>query len=275
MSQDELAKASGVPKGTIGTIEAGYLKSPPGLQVLDKLARGLRVDPSVLIDLVRNEGDTPASLNKFHEKLHENLTDIPISENSDPEHAVKSKTQSEQSLKASEINTYEPITIRDSICNEDQKTGLINEKVISLSQIHPIREVKLLPVYGVEICGKKSMLEQKSLYFIEVMDILADCSDCAVVSDGKSLYGYREGDFVALKLLPDEAPFDDEDVVIWTEGKGAGHRIYHHDDRGGYLEAIPGSGDPWRTDATSPGVRIVGAVTGLVFGRRSKRIEHP
>lgn len=216
----------------------------------------------------------PAPLTELQPQLHEVLDSEPISEISDSGHTVNAKTQDQQSPKPSESEAYGVVTNVDSICNEKQTIGHKDDKLIGLTQIPLVYTGKLLPVYGVDACGVFPMTDQKPLYFIEVPDIIADNSDCAVVSDGKSLFGYRNGDYVALKLLENEEPFDDEDVVVWTEGKGASHRVYHHDDRGGYLEGFQGSGDPWRSEIT-PGVRIVGAETARINGRRCKRVECP
>ncbi|MNY17040.1 hypothetical protein D3C86_1503370 [compost metagenome] len=51
MSQDDLAIASGVPKGTIGTIEAGNLKGPPTIPTLRGIEKGLRLQPGTLLNL--------------------------------------------------------------------------------------------------------------------------------------------------------------------------------------------------------------------------------
>lgn len=51
MSQEELAIASGLPKGTIGTIEAGNLKGPPTIQTLRGIERGLRLPAGTFLGL--------------------------------------------------------------------------------------------------------------------------------------------------------------------------------------------------------------------------------
>lgn len=54
-SQVDLAKSAGIPSATIAAIEAGRVTKAPRIDTLEKLAKGLRVDPQVLISLARGE----------------------------------------------------------------------------------------------------------------------------------------------------------------------------------------------------------------------------
>lgn len=57
LTQEELARASGVPRSTIASIESGVVTRAPRIDTLALLAKGLRVEPSVLIDLALGYGD--------------------------------------------------------------------------------------------------------------------------------------------------------------------------------------------------------------------------
>lgn len=56
-TQDDLATAAGVSKGLISMLEGGRLKGPPKTANLLKLARGLNVDPEILIQLSQGRED--------------------------------------------------------------------------------------------------------------------------------------------------------------------------------------------------------------------------
>lgn len=52
MTQEELSTVSKVPKGTIGTIEAGNLKNAPTFLTLSMLETGLRLAPGSLVKII-------------------------------------------------------------------------------------------------------------------------------------------------------------------------------------------------------------------------------
>lgn len=54
-TQEGLARVSKVPKGTIGSIEAGNLKGPPTLPTLEKLEAALRLNQGMLISVLRED----------------------------------------------------------------------------------------------------------------------------------------------------------------------------------------------------------------------------
>ena len=56
-NQYELADAAGVSKGTVSMLEAGKSANIPKDSTLEKLARGLRVDPEILLELAQGKSD--------------------------------------------------------------------------------------------------------------------------------------------------------------------------------------------------------------------------
>lgn len=55
ITQEQLASAAGIPKGTIGSIEAGNIKGVPTLPTLNALEKGLRFPSGYLVGLVNNQ----------------------------------------------------------------------------------------------------------------------------------------------------------------------------------------------------------------------------
>jgi transcriptional regulator with XRE-family HTH domain len=55
LTQEELAKRSGVPRGTIAALEVGQVTKSPRGDTLEKLAKGLEVDVDTLLRIARGE----------------------------------------------------------------------------------------------------------------------------------------------------------------------------------------------------------------------------
>lgn len=58
LTQRQLAVAASIQHGTIGAIEAGKVSKAPAIQTLDAIAIGLRVDPDLLVNIVRGKVGT-------------------------------------------------------------------------------------------------------------------------------------------------------------------------------------------------------------------------
>src|SRR4051794_19317970 len=92
LSQQELARISGVPAGTIASIEAGRVTRSPRPDTLRRLALGLQVGPEVLLrmsgylpeDLVSNDRSHYLDLSPLDQQarervvtLYNELVDVP------------------------------------------------------------------------------------------------------------------------------------------------------------------------------------------------------
>lgn len=64
LSQNQLARLSGLSNAWIGRLETGTLEGEPKLPTLEKLAKGLRIDVDTLIRIARGESPKPTEPRK-------------------------------------------------------------------------------------------------------------------------------------------------------------------------------------------------------------------